>query len=115
MKDGVRVKRSLVREYLPKGYKGNRITVYPQDHCYLKDLNWSGGTKCTYHFVRLCDAEMHNPDLGMNPPWDNPAEGQKVDIPPGFAVVCHGYFCGDYEYVDIFVHPSNMPKLLTVA
>ena len=45
--------------------------------------------------------------------WDNPLEGKTVSINPETLVVEHTYFCGQDCGIRIYVHPDNMPKLLT--
>ena len=46
-------------------------------------------------------------------PWNNPFEGQTIEILPHVLVVCHQYFCGHDMGIKIYSNPQNAPKWLT--
>lgn len=94
------------------GYRGRKykteartVFVIPMDAGL-----WSGGSRETYHIVRMEDGKTH-----YLPMQDRFMDGRKdvaVDLKDGFCVVRHSIFCGKDCGLTIYVHPDNMPKLL---
>lgn len=74
-------------------YKGRKFREDRKGRVTFYDLNWSGGTRNTYTLVRLTDGAT-DPGVRNLPPWANPFEGKTVEIPAGFAIVEHSFFCG---------------------
>lgn len=93
-------------------YRKRTVRVVPGTHVTLTDLNWSGGSKSEYHAYSLDSGKLSSPRLDGPPPWANPAEGARVEIPPNTIVVRLGWFCGKPSTMFIYVRPDNMPLLL---
>jgi hypothetical protein len=116
MFDDIPVKRAdvarLVAATFPD-YKGRRITLRPSTSVTIHDLNWSGGTRNQY---RTCTIEGRpvgtSARYNQIAPWENPAEGVNLPIPPGFAVVCSGQFQGRPTPLRIYVHPGDLAALI---
>jgi hypothetical protein len=94
------------------GYRRKTVRVWPSTHVTLSGLNWSGGSKSEYHAFSLIDGKLSSPRLDGPPPWANPAEGVRVEIPPDTVVVSTGWFSGKPATIYIYVRPENMPMLL---
>ena len=106
---------AIVNATFPE-YKGRKIRVAATETVGLYDLNWSGGTRSQY---RACTLEGRS--LGSSAkynamaPWDSrQVEGQFLPLVPGACVVEHQIFCGKETGLRIYVHPSDMPKMLTL-
>jgi len=89
-------------------YAGRKITVRFTDRVTFSDLNWGGGTKNEYKFIRSDGATAEMPFH-----WYNPPEGLTVDIPTNVMVVEHSYYCGQDLGVTIHVNPAWAPRWLT--
>ena len=108
---------SEFRQYLSQiGYKRKSVVIKAAETVTLHDLNWSGGTRAEYSVFTIDGQYVSNTlPYSALAPWANRAEGAKLPIPEGFIVVEHGCFCGKPARARIYVHPANMPKLLTAA
>jgi len=91
-------------------YSGRKISVCFQEKITFYDTNWGGGSKNDYKFLNV-NGEMT--PLPTPAPWNNPFEGQTIEIPPHVLVVCHQYFCGHDMGIKIYSNPQNAPKWLT--
>ena len=104
--------KQIIQATFP-GYRKRKVTLVVTDSVTFTDLNWSGGTRSQY---RACDIDGHPLDLKHNlsgpPPWDNPFEGLKIDLPESAVIVKGGHFCGKPSTLYIYVHPNNIPKQL---
>lgn len=72
---------------------------------------WSGGTRETFHIVRLADGAKlpvveHNAS-----PWSG-RQDVPVKIEPGFVLVRHSMFCGRDMGLTFHVHPADAVKML---
>ena len=102
----------LFKEVLRADYRKRDVYLEVAESVRLHDLNWSGGTRYTYEFVRLTDSATFAPNLGAPPPWENHNEGAIVPLSDGLICICYKIFCGKKLPATIFVHPSNAPRLL---
>jgi len=79
---------------------------------HIHDTNWSGGTKNDY--VALVynpqKKERTNSTLKVYAPWENPVEGQFVELTKNRMLVCHSYFCGNDMGVTIYAHVDLLPN-----
>ena len=104
--------KKILKATFPE-YRKRDVFIKATKTVTLHDLNWSGGSKSKY---RACSIDGHsngrNIDMSFNPPWSNPYEGLTVPLPENCVVVQAGYFCGKPRTAYLYVHPSNMPKLL---
>lgn len=94
-------------------YRGRKIRVIFAESLTLHDLNWSGGTRNEYAFVK---ASGESARLAATfAPWSNEAatlEGAKIDLPANVIAVEWSHFCGTDCGLRIIAHPSNAPKWL---
>ncbi len=98
------------------GYRKKTVWVSPTTSATITGVNWSGGSRSTYHGVDLTTFKvLTGAHFGTPAPWANPYEGAKVDILPGKALVETGVFCGKAATMHIYVHPDNMPALLNAT
>ena len=96
-------------------YRGRKIRIGAAEKVSLHDLNWSGGSRSTYRACTL-EGEILGSSAKFNAmaPWDSrQVEGQSLPLVPGACVVEHSIFCGKDSGLRIYVHPADMPKLLT--
>lgn len=116
MFDEIPVKREdvarLVNATFPD-YRGRRFALRAVTTVTLHDLNWSGGTRNQYRSCTLAGGAIGGSErYNQMAPWENPAEGAALPLPPGFAVVRAGQFQGRATGLVIHVHPSDLAALL---
>ena len=94
------------------GYRRRKVRVQATESVMLTDLNWSGGTRNTYHGLDIESGAIATASQLSRPhPMDNEAEGARVALAPGKAIIRTGVFLGKEAMMVIYVHPSNMPRL----
>lgn len=93
-------------------YTGRTIKVAPTTRPIDVTSYWDGGTRSYYAAVDLRTMRtLHVPQNGT--PYDGgPIRPDGVEVPVGFAIVEHAYFCGKDLGIRIHVHPDSLPKLL---
>lgn len=108
--------QDIMRATFPE-YRRKKVYVRATTSVTFSDLNWSGGTRSEYRGVTVSGQATGSLDkYNQYAPWDaRQIEGQTIDLPPGLMIVRSGYFCGKVSMATIYVHPSNMPKLLPVG
>lgn len=103
--------RPIVKATFPD-YRGRKFSLEFTDRVCFYNVNWSGGSKNEYRLVNI-DGRVGSL-IGVNAaPWDNPVEGQTMDLMPDVLVVKHVYFCGKDLGITIYAHYSLAPKFLT--
>lgn len=101
------VKALLAATY--PNYNGNKVAVVFTERFVMWDLNWDGGTRSTYTFMKA------GGDVAMLPvpaPWDHNLEGQMVEMTREFIVVQESYFCGKNSGIKIIAHPSYLDGMM---
>ena len=94
-------------------YAGRKIKASFVESVTLHDLNWDGGTKCTYVAIRNSDcAVVSLASLGMNAPWVQPMEGAKIELNRDYSIACHSHFCGTDCGITFYVHPDAIVSRL---
>ena len=101
----------IVKAAFPK-YKGRKFNLLFTDTVLFHDTNWSDGTRNFYASVRT-DGTVGR--FASYSPWNNPVEGQTVQLPADVIVVQHTYYCGVDCGITIYAHPSLAPALLPAA
>lgn len=95
-------------------YRKRNVLIQAAETVHVYDLNWSGGTRSEYRACTIDGQFLGGLDkYNAMAPWANPAEGQMLPTVQGAVVVRSGFFCGKESIATIYVHPSDMPKLLT--
>lgn len=98
------------------GYRRRKVLVKVVDSITLTDLNWSGGTRNTYHAMKLETGEIKTASqLSVPHPMDNEMEGARVALIPDHVIIRTGHFCGKESLMTIYVHPDNMPRFGAVT
>ncbi len=115
MLEPVKVKKAQIAPILAASfpeYRGRSFKVYFTEKVTLGDLNWDGGTKCTYRAVRMSDGKCA--PFPHFSPWNNPLEGKTIPLPESgdIIVVVHSYFCGQDMGITFYAHPSAQQKML---
>ena len=87
-------------------YKGRKFYTDMTGFVRFCDLNWSGGSRNTYTCIRLADGQTAKGDRSC-PPWSNPFEGARVEIPMGFAIVEHTMSCGKDLGLTVYLNPQQ--------
>jgi hypothetical protein len=98
-------------------YKRHKACVQAAESVTLNDLNWSGGTRAEY---RAYDIETGQFSYALPPmgseddprSWPDRLEGQSFLLPPGVIIVRGGSSGGKPAMLMLYVHPSNIDKLL---
>lgn len=112
MNPTMKVKKSDVRPILMAsfpGYNGRKFQVEFTDAVWFSDTNWGGGSRTYYRFVNM-DNGM-NAALSVPAPWNNPYEGQRMELPENIVVVAHSIFCGQDMGITFYAHPSRSRML----
>lgn len=95
------------------GYRKRKVIIVSTTSIVLSNLNWSGGSRSTYHSfdIKSGDVITHS-QLSRPHPMDNNAEGARIAMVEGICIVETGVFQGKDMTMRIYVHPLNMPKVL---
>jgi len=105
--------KPIIQATFPK-YKKREVILEVTEKVTFHNLNWSGGTRSEY---RACDIAGNPVDSKVNinrpAPWQNPYEGTTINLPVNTVIVQSGFFCGKQIKAVVFIHPANMPKLLS--
>lgn len=96
------------------GYRKHKAFFKVAERLTLHGTYWSGGSRSTYHAVRLTDgfslgAPQYNP-----PGFGGPAKPPSVEVPVGVAIVETGFFCGKVATASVTINPADAARLLTV-
>lgn len=96
------------------GYRKRKVIVVSTTSVILSNLNWQGGTRSTYHTMDIVSGKvLTQSQLSIPYPMNNEAEGAKIMIPEGIAIIETGVFQGEDMKMRIYVHPENMPKVIS--
>lgn len=119
MDGGIRVRRRDVAAIIAATYpdhRGRKIEVRPTVQVALHDLHWSGGTRSEYRACTLDGTALGSTErVARLAPWSSAAlaaEGARVELPPGTAVVEHSVFCGRDMGLRVYIRPEDMPRLI---
>lgn len=115
----------LEREQIPAhflrgfNYNGRKFKVQASGKVTIHDTIWGGGTRSTWHMLRLADGALAPLDQSKRDPkpgdpfgWIPNVDGQSFDIPEGYAVVEHSIFCGKDMGLTFYVRPEALAPLL---
>jgi hypothetical protein len=108
----LKLKKAQIRPILEvtfPGYKGRTFSLTFRERFTFHDLNWGGGTRNHYAFVRSDGESVH---LRVPAPWAHDLEGRTVDVPTDLLIVEHCTFCGKDLGVRVYAHPAHAPKWL---
>lgn len=93
------------------GYKKRQVYVVATDAVTLGGLNWSGGSRTEYKACTTDGQPIPNKvNMAAPPPWENPFEGARCEIPQGVVIVQGGCFIGKPATLFINCNPADMPK-----
>ena len=105
---------SIIRAANP-AYRKKKAWISDTHRVGIGSTYWDGGTRLSFHAVRLTD----NFALGapqFNPPqFGGPITDPIVNIPVGVAIVSTGVMCGKPATAHIYFHPDDMTKFLPAA
>jgi len=105
--------KQIVKATFPN-YRKRAVLIQPTTKVTFHGLNWSGGSRSEYRACTVDGKPLPNKvDMGKPAPWNNQYKGAEIDLPPGAVIVKGGCFCGKPATLVLYVHPDNMPKLLT--
>ena len=96
-------------------YRRKTASVIVTDSVELQGTYWDGGTRSTYHAVRLADMRSAGAPQYDPPQFGGPKATPNCKIPEGFAIVETGYFCGKVAQAYVYVNEANVTKLLPSA
>lgn len=91
-------------------YTGRKFNIEVSD-TYFCQSYWSGGTRYQFVLVHLETGEQKFPDGKIDNPFNTLAHSS-FNIPEGWCVVEHGYFCGKDVGLRFYIHPKNMNNSL---
>ena len=99
----------LVKRTFPE-YRGRTFRLSPAESVTLHDVNWGDGSRNSYRITPLTLDDVTAISIPSPAPWNNPYEGAKMAIHPGFAVVEHSIFCGQDMGIRVHVHPVDLAR-----
>ncbi len=99
----------LVGKLFPD-YTGRKFVMQFVERIVFRNLNWDGGSRNEYKFVRSDGKLAVMPVLA---PWKEVNEGRTVELPPEVLVVEHTFFCGRDLGIRIYANPVHAPKWLS--
>ena len=97
-------------------YRGRKFAVDASGSVTFMDICWGGGSKNTYHAVKLDTLESGR--LASVSPFSDAfrvVEGASLDIPEDVVIVEHCCFCGKDLGIRIYVNPKNLPAMLPAS
>jgi hypothetical protein len=108
--------RTIITATFPQ-YRHRKIYIRAVLSVTLSDLNWSGGSRSEFRVCTFAGMPTGNSArFNAMAPWDQrQIEGQSLPTVVGHVIVKGGFFCGKESILTLFVHPSDMPRLLPRA
>lgn len=91
-------------------YHGRKFRVKPFSGPMTLISGWDGGSKDEYRVVPLVSSARGSVDVPTNGTFPTQNGGRTCmlsDLPEGFALVRHTYFCGRDIGCTVFVNPAN--------
>lgn len=94
---------------LPTWYRKHKVIVVISDRVTLSNLNWDGGSRRSYTAMTIDGGRVtgNTGKYAMMAPWNNPAEGKTLPLPPGYIVISTGTFCGKPAAATIYINPAD--------
>ena len=86
-------------------YRGRKYNVQYVRAVTLWDRDWSGGTHSDYAVLRDVSNGIERAGVPAFRPSD--ASTPTIDLPVGYVVVKHAYFCGHDTGITIYVNPDG--------
>ncbi len=113
MYERMRVRKDAIRPLLNVSfpdYKGRTYHVIFTDSVTISNTYWSGGTRSWWVAIQMEGGNTSRvPSLA---PWDNPIEGERIELDENTVIAEHSHFCGKDMGITFYAHPSRK-KLLT--
>lgn len=78
----------------------------------LSNTFWDGGSRSTYHAVRLIDGFSLGAQQYAPAAFGGPRQSPVVEIPDGVAIVETGIFCGKPATASVTISPNDVTKFL---
>ena len=112
--------RSLLRITFPD-YRGRKYQLKMVRSVTLLDRDWSGGTHADYMVLRDIGNGIETAETPpFSPMAPAAAYAPTIDLPAGYVVVSHRWFCGHDCGITVYANPDgpitaalSSPKLLT--
>jgi hypothetical protein len=92
-------------------YRGRRVKVLARTQVGLYGLNWDEGNKSEYVILRSDGKQADMRFASSFAPWSNPWEGRIVELSAEIVVI-ERWRSGSDQGINIYAHPSVLPKLL---
>lgn len=97
------------------GYGGRKFKVTASERVNIGGTSWDGGSRDSYHVVRLSDGSRLPLPHFAPPQFGGPREDPVVTLEDDICVVRHSIFRGKDMGLTIFVHPRNLAPVLPSA
>jgi hypothetical protein len=94
-------------------YRKHQATLSASETVRLSGTYWDGGSRSTYTAVDLLTGRSKGAPQYDPPQFGGPRVDPVVSLPEGIAIVETGVFMGKPATARVYVHPSNIAKLLT--
>lgn len=106
--------RGLIRAVAPK-YGKHKALVYTAERATLHGTYWDGGSRTTYYAVNLATKHCAPAPQFAPPQFGGPSTTPEVAIPPGYAIIGVGTFCGKTATASVTFNPADATKMLEAA
>lgn len=93
-------------------YRKHKAWLHAAETVALSGTYWDGGSRDTWTAVDLATGRSKGAPQYDPAQFGGPATAPVVAIPEGVAIVRTGIFCGKPATASVYLHPSNMAKLL---
>jgi len=103
--------KAIIRAAEPS-YKRREAVIVVQAAVTLTDTYWDGGSRSIYTAVNMLTRRSAGAPQYDPPQFGGPKETPVVTLPENIAIVRTGTMCGKTARAYVYVHPSNLAKLL---
>jgi hypothetical protein len=110
----VYLESNQVPAYLRGAYSGSKFRAEPSESVFIPfDAGlWDGGSRAYYSAIELSTGRALPIPGQSSAPWDKSRTELRVDLKPGFAIVCHRMFKGTDMGLTFYVHPADIAALI---
>lgn len=103
----------LIRAADPS-YRKTKARIFVGETVTLSGTYWDGGSRSTYTAVDLATGRSKGAPQYNPPQFGGPRVDPCVQLPEGVCIIETGVFCGNTATANIYLHPANVAKLITI-
>jgi hypothetical protein len=110
----IHLDRDQVPAIIRQGYNGKKFVLHVVESITIPSEAGlsSGGSRDTYHGVRLIDGSTIPLSDNFSSSWSATRQDRMIHVIPGIAVIHHTFFCGKDMGLTIYINPVNAAQLI---